>query len=82
MIINSISTNFPGKILLWPKDLKNIKETKDQHVIHKIDDNFEKIFTTQSILQAIINDKLQVRYTTKGRRKFYIIDYKYLSESN
>ena len=80
MKINSISKDFDNKILLWPKDLKTVRETQDQNIIHSVDDSFEKIFTVQSVLQAILNGKLLERHTKKDNKVFYIIDYKYLTE--
>lgn len=80
MKINNKSSKFTDKVLLWQYDMNDLKSTNDQHLFHSIQDKFEKIFTIQSVLQAILNDNYQVGHTRATGRKFYIIDYKYLIE--
>lgn len=82
MRVNSISKKFSNKILLWPKDIKELKQTQDVNLIHYIDEDLKKIFTIQSVLQAILNDKIKLRYTKENKKPFYIIDYKDLVEIN
>lgn len=78
MKLNNVSAKFGNNVLLWEEDIELLKNTDDQFIDHYIQDKYNLSYTTLSVLQAYIKKDYLIKYTSKGKIKFLMLNPKSL----